>query len=591
MGIACRKRKQLIYDKFNNYHCKICGEIPLINFSKFDFDIMCSKHKILNIQYEQFYNYISLDYACSICNQVSNKNNLIYCYDCDEIYCNKCFDNHNLYDKSSNHFIINNIYEKNIICCLHNKLYDRFCLICKLNLCESCQNDYNHYTEVFNDIYPSENELVAFKKLAVKILKNIKSSNRILNDEENNEDEIINSNQENECINIKLLFIESFSKEITNYNYINNINNIIRCTFQQNTYFKNIKNDIKLIEMNDINSIKNKLLIKSLSKNKTYDINSQSLCMKKLNNIQIDNSQKKLELIAIGGSNHKILILDVLSFSLYQLIEEHKSAVYSLAQFNNDSKFLFSCSEDCYINIYKLNSNYKYEIFQRRKKTIKERGINKIIVLSNKFLVSGDRRSITIWKSNSLDENEIDYKQFHEIILNRNVCQLLEVNSSIFVATQFSHGGYFQVYKNDENHFPLKDELTNIKSHDCSSNGLAKINDNLVCSATENLFYIISIEPLQIVQKIRMNSERIFTIFYLYVTLDNFLYCKGDYQSIIQYKIIKDQNNNFIELIETGKYNNDLRNTSFEKAILPFDDGRIFLVEEKVGDSRYILIS
>jgi len=42
--------------------------------------------------------------------------------------------------------------------------------------------------------------------------------------------------------------------------------------------------------------------------------------MKKLNNIQIDNSQKKLELIAIGGSNHKILILDVLSFSLYQLI-------------------------------------------------------------------------------------------------------------------------------------------------------------------------------------------------------------------------------------------------------------------------------
>ena len=590
MGIACRKRKQLIYDKFNNYHCKICGEIPLINFSNFDFDIMCSKHKILNIQYEQFYNYISLDYSCSFCNQISNKNNLVYCYDCDEIYCNKCIDTHNQNDISSNHFFINNIYEKNIICSLHNKLYDRFCLICKLNLCESCQNDFNHYTEIFNDIYPSEEELIQFKNLAVKILRNIKNS-RILIDEENNEDEMLNSNQENECINIKLLFIESFSKEIANYNYINNINNIIRCTFQQNTYFKNIKNDIKFIEMNDINSIKNKLLIKSLSKNKTNDINSQSLCMKKLNNIQIDNSQKKFELIAIGGSNHKILILDVLNFSIYQLIEEHKSSVYSLAQFDNDSKFLFSSSEDCYINIYKLNSNYKYEIFQRRKKSIKERGINKIILLSNKFLVSGDHRSITIWKSNSLDENEINYKQFYEIILNRDVCQLLEVNPSIFVATQYSHGGYFQVYKNDENHFPLKDELTNIKSHDCSSNGLAKINDNLVCSATENLFYIISIEPLQIIQKIRMNYERGFTIFYLYVTLDNFLYCKGDYQSIIQYKIIKDQNNNFIELIEIGKYNNDLRNTSFEKAILPFDDGRIFLVEEKVGDSRYILIS
>ena len=105
MGIVCRKRNQLIYDKFNNYHCKICGEIPLINFSNFDFDIMCSKHKILNIQYEQFYNYISLDYACFICNQVSNKNNLVYCYDCEEIYCNKCIDNHNEND-SNNHYII-----------------------------------------------------------------------------------------------------------------------------------------------------------------------------------------------------------------------------------------------------------------------------------------------------------------------------------------------------------------------------------------------------------------------------------------------------------------------------------------------------
>jgi hypothetical protein len=89
-------------------------------------------------------------------------------------------------------------------------------------LCESCQNDYNHYTEVFNDIYPSEEDLIMFKNLSVKILKNIRNSRKMI-DEENNEDEMINSNQENECINIKLLFIESFSKEITNYNYINRL--------------------------------------------------------------------------------------------------------------------------------------------------------------------------------------------------------------------------------------------------------------------------------------------------------------------------------------------------------------------------------
>ena len=164
----------------------------------------------------------------------------------------------------------------------------------------------------------------------------------------------------------------------------------------------------------------------------------------------------------------------------------------------------------------------------------------------------------------------------------------MEINPSIFIASQIN---YFQVYKNDGKNFPLIGELANVKNHGGSSNGLAKINDKLVCSSSISLFYIICIEPLQIIQKFQMFWERSFTIYYIYVTKDNYLYCKGDFQSILQYKIINDKDNNFVELIEIGKLCGDKNYSMYDKAILPFDDGRIFFVEEKEGETYYQLIA
>jgi WD40 repeat protein len=464
-----------------------------------------------------------------------------------------------------------------------------------LNLCELCENNYNHYTESFNDIFPLDEEINNFKNIILEIIKNIIEEREAIDNEQENEEEIFNNDQENECIKIKSLFIESFSKSLTNYNYINNVNNIIRCTFIKDSIMKNLRNDIIYIRRyesnnDDINSIENKILIKSLSKHNTKDFNSQTLCMKKLNDILI-NSKQKIELIAIGGSNNKILILDSLKFNIYQIIEEHKSIVYSLAQYKNNFNFLFSSSEDRTINIYKLDNNFKYVLIQKLKKSRDNAAgeISKIIALENKLLISGDNKSITIWKSDSDDKNNI-YKDIFEIVINRDICNLLEVNPSIFIAIQYSHGGYFQVYKNDGKNFPLIGELSNIRVIGISSNSLEKLNDNLVCSTAINFFYIISIEPLQIIQKVKINSDKFTQIFYIYATKDNYLYCKGEYQSIIQYKIIKDEDNNFIELKEIGKFRYG-NNICFEKAILPFDDGRIFYVEEKLGEARYNLIA
>ena len=212
--------------------------------------------------------------------------------------------------------------------------------------------------------------------------------------------------------------------------------------------------------------------------------------------------------------------------------------------------------------------------------------INKVIALSNKLLVSSDRRSITIWKSNVDEENKINYEDYFEIVVDNDTCHLLEVNPSIFVATQYKPN-LFQVYKNDGKYFPLLGELKNTFTHGNSSSGLAKINDNLVCSAAQSLFYIISIEPLQVVQKIIVENEFKFYLNFIHITKDNYLYHSSN-DGILQYKIIYDEENNFQELKLLGNY---IDYTYDEKAVSPLEDGRIFLISKRKDLLYYEIIA
>ena len=73
------------------YHCKECGEIPLLDLSLYYFNIYCLNHTFFNIPIVQFYNYISFDYdyECSICKQSFPSNTLLYFYECNKFYCKK----------------------------------------------------------------------------------------------------------------------------------------------------------------------------------------------------------------------------------------------------------------------------------------------------------------------------------------------------------------------------------------------------------------------------------------------------------------------------------------------------------------------
>ena len=625
------------------YHCKTCGEIPLLDFSDFNLDIICRKHKILNIPICKFYEFINFEYECSICNKSFNKDNLIYCFKCKIFYCDICKNKH-INDLDKFHFIVNAI-EKNTICELHNKKYNKFCFKCKINLCELCINHKDHYIELIKDNYPLNEDILKFNEIIVELLNQIeekeneqKEENEIQkqkeeekkikekekeitkkqdsnqekeNLENDNESENSNSynsssdfeynmvdyekhldflNKQKKCLKIKKLLVKYFSNHlsyISNYNYNNNINNIIRCTIIKDINFNYQELDIEYIDniesKKDLNNIKNKISFKSNIEERYLSI----WCIKKLNDIRI-NSEKILQLIALGTSKNEIILVNIINFKFHQVIKEHNNTVYSLDQYKNDTKYFIDSSEDGTINIYELDNNYKYILYQKLEKSEEKKGdeINKVIILSNKLLVSSDRRSITIWKSNYEEKDKIQYEDYYEIIINKDTCQLLEVNPSIFVATQYSTNT-FQVYKNDGNTFPLIGELENIGTHGKSSNGLCKINDKLVCSGSDDQFYIICIDPIQVIQKHIINKD---TIYYMYSTNENYIYCNYGKYSIIQYKILFDEDNNFVDLLEIDKYK-EKDNSFNEEAILPFDDGRIFIFTNKNQSKYYQLIA
>ena len=112
MGNINKKKKNENNKDFYNYHCTKCGEIPIVDFFKNDFDMICSKHKILNIPYSQFYKFIIYDYKCSICQKLSINNifKFFFCDKCDKIFCIECLKNHN---ENNKFHIVNNISDKN----------------------------------------------------------------------------------------------------------------------------------------------------------------------------------------------------------------------------------------------------------------------------------------------------------------------------------------------------------------------------------------------------------------------------------------------------------------------------------------------
>ena len=567
---------------FSEYHCSKCGIIPSIHFKETSFDIICEEHESFDVPINDFNNNISFTFECSKC-RISSSNkgiHIFYCFDCEKTFCNNCKLSHDQ-NLNSNHFIVKAKRKYNF-CKKHKKPYDKFCNKCKKSLCEECDPHTGHKIKIFKNILP-----------------NIEYINKFFT-ESNNKKRLIQSKNKNDdnrklllkTIEIKEQMVNTYKKENSNYNFINNINDIIKPKFEVNTQLKT--------EFEKTN-IEKKVIIKETPIINNKKINSV-WCMKKLNiiNYKENNKNKKLELIAVGCEN-EIIIFNILdNYSIYQKLNDHTNIVYSIAQFDNDEELLISSSKDKYINIYKLDEYHNYILLQKLKKTIEKSGgeIGKVITLSNKSLLSGDHRSLTIWKQKNENE-KIEYKDFYNILLNGEVCNLLEMTSTIFVASKNTQKGPIQIFKNDEKEFPLIGEIDDITIHNSTTNGLSKINDKLLCVAgKEGFFYVICIDPASIKSKILV--EKNIDLFYIYATKNNYIYCSGEENDIVQYKIIfRDNKNENCEIVEVGRkniYSKGLIKNNFDlsqynswdvRALVIFENGNIFV---ESYEKKFILL-
>jgi len=308
-----------------------------------------------------------------------------------------------------------------------------------------------------------------------------------------------------------------------------------------------------------------------------FDVNSSIWAMLKLNKIiyKENNENKELNLAAISFSNGKIIIMNINTLKIHQELKAPNTP-YSLAQFKDDPNYLISSISNGQLIIYILKEN-KYEQFQVLEKSanLQKSEFNKVIALSDGNLLASDRSSLSIWKP-KIEEGIKKFEFFSEIETDADTCHLVEVNPQVF-ACAIHPLKMIKVFRNDGNEYPLLGKIKNVESHGYNSNGMARINDNLFCSGGKcGFIYIVSIEPVQLIQKINFKYNNLSRIRFMHRSYDGFIFtCIKN--EIIQYKIILNEDGNFIKL----EMYNIIDDTGDEiEDIFTTDDGKIFYCQE-----------
>ena len=296
-------------------------------------------------------------------------------------------------------------------------------------------------------------------------------------------------------------------------------------------------------------------------------------CMLNLNKIVYNknNENISLNLVALGLGGGKILLINLSKMEIHQSLKT-SNTVYSLAQFSNDNKYLISSISNGSLMIYKLKED-KYELLQTIEKPleIKKGEINKVITLSDGNLATAERGALSIWKP-KIEKGEKKFEFFKEIITDYDTCQLIEVNPS-YIACAIYNPKLINVYKKSGDDYILHGQIKNAESHGGNSNGMTKINDNIFCSGGKSGFiYIVSVEPVQVIQKIMLGIGPTNKVGFLYRSNDGFIFTsfRG---KIFQLKIINDEDGNFIKL-QNFDVIDDGANS--DEPIITTNDGKIF---------------
>ena len=195
----------------------------------------------------------------------------------------------------------------------------------------------------------------------------------------NKYDELIKYN-----ISLEKSFIQ-LNKKLKDNTLNNNLNN--------NQIFSDEEDNSNNDDNNSDNSFENNENINTITNYEKKDENhilldtwSSIWCFLKLNIITYkeNNIYLDLNLVAIGFSNGKIIIINLNSLKIYQEIMA-PNTVYSLAQFENNPQYLICSLSNGLMIIYLLKEN-KYEDFQvlEKPEDLRHGEFNKVITLSGR---------------------------------------------------------------------------------------------------------------------------------------------------------------------------------------------------------------
>ena len=422
----------------------------------------------------------------------------------------------------------------------------------KMTISFSLNDDYYTYEEYISQFLEKE-EAENMETVYLKLIELIKKEKiEIKYDNMNKPFLFVNINIDTKIKTIKLNLINNEKeqlKKLIKKNYLQLKNNSEE---NLNIHFDDEDDDERIFDNNSEGS--KDLSIEDKGTNlKKIDENHISLnlynsiwCMIKLNTIFDAENNENLDLIAIGFTRGKIIIINLPKREIHQEINTN-SNVFSITQFENYSKYLICSLSDGKVIIYILKGT-NYEIHQTLEKPsdIKRGEMYKVITLSDGNLATAERGAVSIWKS-MIKEGEKKFEFYEELITDEDTCQLLEVNPQILVCAIYN-SKLINVYKKIGDDYILYGKIPNVESHGSNSNGMSKINENIFCSGgAHSNIYIVSVEPVQVIQTIFLDYERFDHVHFLHNSNNGFIFTSLGY-TIIQLKIINDEDGNFIKL-------------------------------------------
>ena len=216
------------------YRCPKCFNIPLINVKDNENKVVidCLQGHHIDMLFSEYMNQDfqkSINrFECGKCGANPNSTKLMnICYECQQVLCEECLSSHN--KNNANHHLIS--FDKlDSICPLHKSKFTSYCFECKTNLCDECIKNKceNHKRIMLDNKSTKENEITELKNNLEKenqILFNIK---KIFNDTlaqlSTKFNDIIS--YKFLCLKYKNNVIKTYESKDTNYQIINNLNNL-----------------------------------------------------------------------------------------------------------------------------------------------------------------------------------------------------------------------------------------------------------------------------------------------------------------------------------------------------------------------------